>query len=87
MGCSGTQEICGWSSRFVSGNGDGGQVETVLISPYSIAGHKQTSGDPQAYNKGYDEGNILRTVAQGLGLPTTNLGWADTAIAMSEFFQ
>jgi acid phosphatase len=69
------------------GLGCGGQVETVLISPYSIARHKQTSGDPQAYNKGYDEGNILRTIAQGLGLPTTNLGWADTAVAMTEFFQ
>jgi len=68
------------------GLGCGGRVETVLISPHSIAGHKQTSGDPQAYNKGYDEGNILRTIAQGLGLPTTNLGWADTAVAMAEFF-
>jgi acid phosphatase len=69
------------------GLGCGGQVETVLISPYSIKGHKQTSGDPQAHNKGYDEGNILRTIAQGLGVPTTHLGWADTAVAMTEFFQ
>ena len=69
------------------GLGCGGQVETVLISPYSIAGHKQTSGDPQAYNKGYDEGDILRTIAQGLGLGTSNLGWSDTAVAMTEFFQ
>jgi hypothetical protein len=69
------------------GLGCGGQVETVLVSPFSIPGHKQTSGDPQAYNKGYDEGNILRTIAQGLGVPTTNLGWADTAVAMTEFFQ
>jgi acid phosphatase len=69
------------------GLGCGGKVEAVLISPHSIPGHKQTSGDPQAYNNGYDEGNILRTIAQGLGLPTTNLGWADTAVAMTEFFQ
>jgi phospholipase C len=74
-------------TTLTEGMGCGGQVETVLISPYSIAGHKQTSGDPQAYNKGYDEGDILRTIAQGLGLPTTNLGWADSAVAMSEFFQ
>jgi hypothetical protein len=58
----------------------------VVVSAQSLAGHKQTSGDPQAYNKGYDEGNILRTIAQGLGLPTTNLGWADTAVPMTEFF-
>jgi acid phosphatase len=69
------------------GLGCGGKIETVLVSPYSIAGHKQTSGDPQAYDKGYDEGNVLRTIAQGLGLPTTNLGWADTAVAMTEFFK
>jgi acid phosphatase len=74
-------------TTLTEGLGCGGQVETVLVSPYSIAGHKQSSGDPQAYDKGYDEGNVLRTIAQGLGLPTTNLGWADTAIAMAEFFQ
>lgn len=69
------------------GLGCGGQVEAVLVSNYSLLKHKQTKGDPQAYNKGYDEGNILRTMAQGLGLPTTNLGWADTAVPMIEFFK
>lgn len=69
------------------GLGCGGQVEAVLVSNYSLLKHKQTKGDPQAYNKGYDEGNILRTMAQGLGLPTTNLGWADSAVPMLEFFK
>ena len=69
------------------GLGCGGQVEAVLVSNYSLLKHKQTKGDPQAYNKGYDEGNILRTMVQGLGLPTTNLGWADSAIPMIEFFK
>jgi acid phosphatase len=71
----------------MEGLGCGGQVEAVLVSNYSLLKHKQTSGDPQAYNKGYDEGNILRTMAQGLGLPTTNLGWADSAAPMREFFK
>ncbi|MGA2696039.1 MAG: alkaline phosphatase family protein [Terriglobales bacterium] len=69
------------------GLGCGGQVEAVLVSNYSLLKHKQTKGDPQAYNKGYDEGNILHTMAQGLGLPTTNLGWADSAVPMIEFFK
>ena len=68
------------------GKGCGGQVETVLISNVSIAGHKQTGGDPQAYDKGYDEGNILRTLVDALGVSSANLGWASTAEDMSEFF-
>ena len=58
-----------------------------MISPHSKLKYTQTGTDPQAYNKGYDEGNILRTMVDALGLPTTNLGWASTAVDMSEFFQ
>jgi hypothetical protein len=28
----------------------------------------------------------LRLIAQGLGLPTSNLGWADNAVPMADFF-
>jgi phosphatidylinositol-3-phosphatase len=68
------------------GKGCGGKVETVLISNVSIAGHKQTGGDPQAYKKGYDEGDIGRTIVDGLGVSSANLGWISTAVDMSEFF-
>jgi hypothetical protein len=37
-------------------------------------------------NKSYDEGDILRLMAQGLGLPTTKLGWAEKGVNMADFF-
>lgn len=68
------------------GLGCGGQVELVVVSPFSKKGHQSTGGDSRNYNDSYDEGDILRTMAQGLGLATSNLGWAAGAVPMSDFF-
>ena len=39
------------------------------------------------YHKSYDAADILRLVAQGLGLPTSNLGWANNGLPMADFFK
>jgi phosphatidylinositol-3-phosphatase len=68
------------------GQGCGGRVELVVVSPHSKKGYKSNGGDSHNYSDSYEEGNILRTMAQGLGLPTTNLGAATTDIPMADFF-
>ena len=69
------------------GKGCGGQVELVVVSPFSKKGYKSHGGDKRNYNKSYDEGDILRLMAQGLGLPTSNLGWATNGLPMADFFK
>ena len=69
------------------GQGCGGKVELVVVSPFSKRGYKSHGGDKRNYNQSYDEGDILRLMAQGLGLPTSNLGWADKGLAMADFFR
>jgi hypothetical protein len=68
------------------GQGCGGQVELVVVSPYSRRGYQSPGGDTRNYNNSYDEGDILRLIAQGLGLPTSNLGWATNGLPMADFF-
>jgi len=68
------------------GKGCGGQVELVVVSPFSKPGYQSDGGDTRNYNNSYDEGDILRLMAQGLGLPTTKLGWAAKAVPMADFF-
>lgn len=68
------------------GLGCGGQVELVVVSPYSKRGYQSPGGDTRNYNSSYDEGDILRLIAQGLGLPTSNLGWATNGLPMADFF-
>ncbi|MGD0987291.1 MAG: alkaline phosphatase family protein [Candidatus Sulfotelmatobacter sp.] len=68
------------------GLGCGGKVELVVISPYSKKAYKSKGGDSHNYKDSYEEGNILRTMAQGLGLPTSNLGAATLDIPMADFF-
>jgi acid phosphatase len=69
------------------GQGCGGQVETVVISARSKPGYKSTAGDPANYNNTYDEANILRTLAEALGLNTSGLGAASKRLPMADFFQ
>jgi len=71
----------------VEGKGCGGQVELVVVSPFSKKGYKSHGGDKRNYNKSYDEGDILRLMAQGLGLTTSNLGWATNGLPMADFFK
>jgi phosphatidylinositol-3-phosphatase len=66
--------------------GCGGQVELVVVSPRSKKGYKSKGGDSHNYNRSYEEGNILRTMAQGLGLPTSDLGAAKDSVPMADFF-
>lgn len=68
------------------GLGCGGQVEMVVVSPQGKKRYKSTSGDSHNYKNTYEEANILRTIAQGLGLPTSNLGAATVDVPMSDFF-
>ena len=68
------------------GRGCGGQVELVVVSPYSKRGYQSPGGDSRNYNNSYDEGDILRLMAQGLGLPTSDLGWAADGVPMADFF-
>jgi len=68
------------------GLGCGGQVELVVISPFSKKGYQSPGGDSRNYNNSYDEADILRLMAQGLGLPTSNLGWAANGVPMADFF-
>jgi phosphatidylinositol-3-phosphatase len=69
------------------GKGCGGQVELVVVSPFSKKGYKSKGGDTRNYNKSYDEGDILHLMAEGLGLPTTDLGWATKGLPMADFFK
>ncbi len=71
-------EDSGSGSTTTTGTTDGGQVETVVISPYSIAGYKSSTR--------YYHESVLRTMAQGLGASTSNLGAASSTSAMSDFF-
>ncbi len=68
------------------GLGCGGQVETVVISPLSKLAYKSTAGDPANFNSTYDGANLLRTMADALGLKTSGLGAAATRIPMADFF-
>ncbi len=68
------------------GLGCGGQVETVLISPLSKLAYKSTAGDPANFNSTYDGANLLRTMADALGLKTSGLGAAATRVPMADFF-
>jgi acid phosphatase len=68
------------------GRGCGGQVEVVVVSPFSKRGYQSPGGDTRNYNSSYDEGDILRLMAEGLGLPTSNLGWATGGLPMADFF-
>lgn len=68
------------------GQGCGGKVEVVMVSPFGKKAYKSKDGDSHNYNDTYEEGNILRTMAQGLGLPTSNLGAAAADIPMADFF-
>jgi acid phosphatase len=68
------------------GQGCGGQVELVVVSPFSKPGYQSKGGDKRNFNSSYDAGDILRLMAQGLGLPTTHLGWADKGLPMADFF-
>ena len=68
------------------GLGCGGQVETVLISARSKMAYQSTAGDPANYNNTYDAANILRTIAEALGLNTSGLGGAATRVPMADFF-
>ena len=69
------------------GQGCGGQVETVIISARSKPGYQSTAGDPANFNSTYDEANILRTIADALGVKTSGLGGSSNRIPMSDFFQ
>jgi hypothetical protein len=68
------------------GQGCGGQVELVVVSPFSKKGYKSHGGDKRNYNQSYDEGDILHLMARGLGLPVSNLGWAAKGLPMADFF-
>jgi hypothetical protein len=68
------------------GQGCGGQVETVVISPLSKLAYKSTAGDPANFNTTYDAANLLRTMADALGLKTSGLGAAATRVPMADFF-
>ena len=70
----------------IEGKGCGGQVELVVVSPFSKKGYQSHGGDKRNYNKSYDEGDILHLMAQGLGLPISDLGWADKGLPMADFF-
>src|SRR5881394_3906353 len=68
------------------GQGCGGQVETVVISPLGKAAYLSTAGDPANYNNTYDGANLLRTMAEALELNTSGLGAAATRLPMADFF-
>jgi hypothetical protein len=68
------------------GLGCGGQVLTVMISPYSKLAYQSTMGDPANYNTTYDGANLLRTMAQGFGLDTSTLAGAASRLPMADFF-
>lgn len=68
------------------GQGCGGQVETALISARSRPGYQSTAGDPANYSNTYDAADILRTIAEALGLNTSGLGGAAMRVPMADFF-
>ena len=68
------------------GQGCGGQVETVVISAVGKMGYKSAAGDPANFNNTYDGANILRTLAEALGLSVAGLGGAATRLPMADFF-
>ena len=75
------------SSTTTVGLGCGGQVETVIISARSKLAYQSTAGDPANWNTTYDEANILRTIADALGVKTSGLSGAANRVPMSDFFQ
>ena len=69
------------------GQGCGGQVETVMISPVGRLAYKSTGGDPANYNNTYDHASILRTIGEALGLTNfSGLGGAASRVPMADFF-
>jgi len=69
------------------GQGCGGQIETVLISPVGKLAYKSTAGDPANYNNTYDHASILRTIGEALGLTNfSGLGGAASRVPMADFF-
>lgn len=74
------------SNNTTVGLGCGGQVETVLISARSKMGYQSTAGDPANWNTTYDKANILRTIADALGVKTSGLGGAANRVPMADFF-
>ncbi len=68
------------------GQGCGGQIETVVISPLSKLAYQSNAGDPANFNSTYDAANILRTIAEALGLSTSGLGGAASRVPMADFF-
>lgn len=68
------------------GQGCGGQVETVLISAVGKKAYKSTAGDTANHDNAYDGANLLRTMAEALGLNTSGLGAAATRLPMADFF-
>jgi hypothetical protein len=73
-------------STLITGQGCGGRVELVVVSPFSKLGYQSSGGDSSNFNNSYEEENILRTIAEGLGLDTSNLGSASAAVPMADFF-
>lgn len=73
-------------STLTTGQGCGGRVELVVVSPSAKRGYQSAGGDTANFNSSYEEENILRTIAQGLGLNTSDLGAATTALPMADFF-
>jgi acid phosphatase len=73
-------------NTITDGKGCGGQVELVVVSPFSKPGYQSNGGDKRNYNNSYDEGDILRLMVEGLGLPTSKLGWATHGVPMADFF-
>ena len=69
------------------GQGCGGQVETVVVSARSKPAYQSMAGDPANFNNTYDEANIVRTIADALGLKTSGLGAAAPRVPMADFFQ
>src|SRR5438874_709147 len=69
------------------GQGCGGQIETVMISPVGRLAYKSTGGDPANYNNTYDHASILRTIGEALGLTNfSGLGGAASRVPMADFF-
>ena len=72
------EDSSGGSCGLTTGTGCGGHVATVIISPYVVSAGFQSKGS-------YEHENVLRLMAQGLGL-TTFPGASASAANMSEFF-
>src|SRR5207245_5915126 len=72
------EDSSGGSCGLTTGTGCGGHVATVIISPYIVSAGFLSTGS-------YEHENVLRLMAQGLGLQTFP-GAAAQAANMSEFF-